>query len=145
MPTTTQQNTVRRELNAGNANTVADILKRIKAGDMFAVLKVTFAGLTSAAAQDITTAASRAAATIVGGDFNSDELLPAIGGVTTLRVTAGAAAAGHRAVTDAGGTASTSLALLSDDGKSLTFEAAVTGFVLTYRPRPAVAMSASYP
>jgi len=96
---------------------------------------VTFASLTSAAAQDVTTAASKAAATISGLTLDTGVNLPPISQVVTLRVTAGAAAAGVRAVTDAGGSASSSVALISDDGKTLTFETTVTGFVLTYIPR----------
>jgi len=50
----------------------------------------------------------------------------------SVRVTAGAAAAGPRQVTDAGGTPAAALATLSADGKVLTFEANVTDAELSY-------------
>lgn len=134
--TATKKETLRSVLNDANPNEVADALKRIKLGQILCPVKVTFASLASAAAQDITTAAAKAAATIVPSDFiGTGETLPAILAVRSLRVTAGAAAAGARFVTDTGGTPSTTVATLSDDGKTLTFEAAVTGFVLQYIPR----------
>lgn len=134
MTTATKTYTVRHILNLGNANDVADCAAKVKLGNALSKIKATFVGLTSSATQNITTAAAKAAATLSGITLDTGELLPAIGQVVTLRVTAGAAAAASRDVTDAGGTASASLALLSDDGTTLTFEAAVTAFVLTYYP-----------
>ena len=56
-----------------------------------------------------------------------------------------AAAAGPRIVTDAGGSASATVCTLSADGTTLTFEANVTGAVVSYMPRPAVDMDAAWP
>lgn len=142
--TTTVNQTVQQQGDLANPNTLADFLRLVALGHFFANLKVTFAALTSAAAQDVTTAAAKAAATISGLSLDTGENLPAIGVVKTLRVTAGAAAAGARFVTDAGGTPSTTVATLSDDGKTLTFEAAVTGFVVEYQPRSGVDMTATW-
>ncbi len=50
----------------------------------------------------------------------------------SVRVTAGAAAAGPRLVTDAGGTPDANTATLSADGATLSFEADVTEAELLY-------------
>lgn len=140
--TTTKTKTIREVLNKAEPNEISDALRKVRLGNMVEPIKVTFASLSAAAAIDITTAASKAAATIAGGfTLASGETLPPIGQVVSLRVTAGAAAAGARVVTDAGGTAGApgangpGIALISDNGKTLTFEGNVTGFVLTYLPR----------
>lgn len=157
--TTTKTKTIRDVLNVANLNELAAALRRMgNFGDMQEPIKVTVTGLTAAAAIDITSAAVKAAATIVGGKtLASGENLPAIAKVCTLRVTAvGTGATGPRHVTDASGTAaapptatayagaSVGVATISDDGKTLTFEGTVTGFVLTYLPRPATDIDSEY-
>lgn len=149
--TTIQQNSVEEAISSGNPADVASGLQKIQAGRCFATIIATFAELTSAAAVDITTAASKAACTYSGIKLDAGENLPPIGDLVSLRVTAGTAGVGPRQVTDSGGTAAaipsgdvSGIALLSDDGKTLTFDAAVTGFVLVYRPRAAVALSTTY-
>lgn len=142
--TTTKIETLQRALNDANPNEVADCLKRMKLGNILAPVKVTFTGLTSSATQDITTAAAKAAGTITGVSLDTGENLPAVNGIHSLRVTAGAAAAGPRQVTDTGGTASATVAKISDDGKTITFEAAVTAFVITYLPRSFTDLSTSF-
>ena len=150
MGTFTKEYSIQDVLNQGNENEIADALRMIKAGYMMSPIKVTFVGLTSSATQNITTAAALAAATINSGfatDPDIQPTLPPIGEVASLRVTAGAAQPGPRVITDSGGTPAASatglggapggVATLSDDGKTLTFEAAVTGFVLIYWPSPA--------
>jgi len=136
--TTSKPQTVQSALTKANPNDLADALRKVNLGHSMAVVKVTFASLASAAAQDITTAAAKAAATISGIALDTGENLPAIGQICTLRVTAGAAAAGARTWTDVGGTPAATIATVSDDGATLTFEGTVTGFVLTYVPRAAV-------
>lgn len=152
--TTNKVDLLQRELDKANPNTLADALRLVKLGHLLAPIKVTFAALSAAAAVDITTAASKAAATIVGITLESTENLPPIGVVRTLRVTAGAAQAGPRVVTDAGGTAAAGatglggagggVALISDDGKTLTFEGNVTGFVLEYYPLPFTSLQSTF-
>lgn len=142
--TTTKIETLQRALNDANPNEVADCLKRVKLGNMLNTVKVTATGLVSAASQDITTAAVKAASVIVGLALDSGENLPASNVVQSVRVTAGAAAAGLRQIGDSGATASATVAKISDDGKTLTFEAGVTAFVLTYMPRSAEALSNSF-
>lgn len=122
--TATKVNTIKEVANSGNLNQLANVMAKAQLGNMLQPVKLTKTGLTAAASFDITSAA-------LGSN-------PAIGSIQTLRVTAGAAAAGHRNVTDAGGTPAATLATISDDGKTLTFEANVTGFVLTYTPRSAI-------
>lgn len=128
--TTVKTTTVKDVANSGNLNQLADVAQKAKLGDMLQPVKLVKTGLTAASSIDITSVA-------LGSN-------PACGCVGTLRVTAGAAAAGDRAITDAGGTASATVAKISDDGKTLTFEANVTGFVMTYMPRSAVDTSAKF-
>lgn len=145
--------TFAEKLNDANPNLLATLLQQVKLGKMLDPVKVTFAGLTASAAIDITTAASRTGATINQGleGIAAGEALPPIQMVKTLRVTAvGTGALGARVVTDAGGTATVAagnhpgIALLSDDGKTITFEGTVTGFVLEYMPRSEVDLTDTY-
>lgn len=146
--TTAENQTHQKILNSGEPAETLASLKAIKFGNAQTVIKATFTGL-NAAATDITTAASKAAATVAGIELRTGENLPAIGRVVTLRVTGGTAAAGPRIVVDSSGTAATAgsgavgVATISDDGKTLTFEGAATGFVLTYTPRAAVSLTAA--
>ncbi len=154
--TTSITKTLRSSLNNANANELSATLQRLKVGDALSPVKVTFAALSAAAAIDITTAASKAAATITGlATLLSGENLPAINLVRTLRVTASGTAGslGTYIVSDAGGTAivppggagaAVGVALLSDDGKTITFPNTVTAFVLEYMPRPAVSLDTEY-
>lgn len=142
--TTTKIETLQRALNDANPNEVADCLKRVKLGNMLNTVKVTATALTSASAFDITTAAVKAASVIVGLSLDSGENLPASNVIQSVRVTAGAAAAGLRQIGDSAATASATVAKVSDDGKTITFEAGVTAFVLTYMPRSAEALSNSF-
>lgn len=139
--TTTKTETIQDVLALANPNQLADALRKVDLGKKLATVKVTFAALTASAILDITTAAAKAAATVEGIELGTDENLPAIGAIVTLRVVAGAAAAGSRKVQDAGGTAGANDVLLSDDGASLTFEDEVEGLVLTYQPREAAVLT----
>lgn len=116
--------TLKTALNRANPNTLADVLALIDLGTMLDPTAVTVSQ-TSATTITLSPAAMCA-------------------GVVSARVTGGAAAAGPRIVTDAGGTPSTTVATLSADGTTLTFEAGVTGAVVTYVPRPAVALSTAW-
>ena len=142
--TTTMTETVQDVLAVASPNQLSDALRKVNLGHKLATVKATFVALASAAAQDITTAAAKAAATITGIDLDTGENLPAIGTPISVRVTAGAAAAGPRQITDAGGTPSATVATLSNDGKTLTFEAGVTAFVLVYQPREAVVLTTQF-
>lgn len=139
--------TIQEVLERSNPNDLADALHKLDFGKMNAVVKATFTGLTSAAAQNITTAAAKAAAVITGITLEAGENLPPIGELVSLRVTAGTLAAGDSILTDAGGTAkaigatNNHVTILSDDGKTLTFQAAVTAFVLVYVPRSKVPLT----
>jgi hypothetical protein len=153
--TTTKNETLRSVLNDSNLNEIDAALGKAKFGNMLSEVKVVVAGLTAAAAIDITTAAVKAAATITGLELASGENLPAVGVVKSLRVSASGTAAslgsyiasdpGATAIIPPGGaSAAVGVALLSDDGKTITFPNTVTGFVLTYRPRAAVDMGSLY-
>jgi hypothetical protein len=134
--TATATATLKSALDKANPNQLGDIFSKMKMGTMMTPLKRTFTGLTSAALFDLTTIDAAGETT---GVANPNRV--AAQSIDTLRVTAGAAAAGHRDVTDVGGTPSATLATISDDGKTVTFEAGVTAFVITYSPRSTVAMT----
>lgn len=150
MSTTTADITLQQILNRSNLNQLAAALSKVKLGNVLGSVKVTVASLSATASPVITGSAVRAAATISGLDRGSNDNLPAIQTVKTLRVTTSGTpqAVGSYAISDAGGTALTptaganvGLALLSDDGTTLTFPTTVTGFVLEYVPRPGTALS----
>jgi hypothetical protein len=143
--TTNRLVTARDQYNSGDPQAVALAAQKTDLGNQLSKVKVTFTGLTSAAAQDITTAAAKAAAAISGISLLPGENLPPIGSVVALRVTAGAAAAGVRTIGDTAATAAATVTRLSDDGKTLTFEAAVTAFVLVYYPAPTGGADQSLP
>jgi hypothetical protein len=156
--TDTFQMDLRRKLDEANPNAIADILKLVKLGTSISRIKVVVTGLTAAAAIDITTAAVKAAATITGITLGDDAGLPPIGTVESLRVTGvGTGALGPRMTCDQGSTpaapptatayagASIGLTRLNDDGKTLTFEGTVTGFILIYTPRTEVPLDDAWP
>jgi len=128
--TATKVETLKEVLNAANPTNLPDALNQVDIGDMVVPTKITFTGLTSAAAHDITDVAhgSRRAALVL----------------SSVRVTAGAAAAGLRQIGDAAATPSATVAALSDDGKTITFEAGVTAFILVYAARSATDPSAKF-
>lgn len=115
--------TLKSALNRANPNTLADVLAKIDLGSMLA--------------PKTETVAQTSATTI--------PLDPPALAVFSVRVTGGAAAAGVRTVTDAGGSASATVAVLSADGATLTFEAGVTGAVVSYMARPAVDLDTAWP
>ena len=115
--------TLKSSLNRANPNTLADVLAKIDLGTMLDPKTVTVA--------------QTAATTIT--------LNPPALAVFGARVTAGAAAAGPRLVTDHAGSPSATVCTLSADGATLTFEGNVTGAIVSYMPRPAVDMSAAWP
>jgi flavorubredoxin len=141
MTTVSKNVDVRHELNAINLNIANELLAKAKAGNQLSIVKAVVTGLVATATPDITSAAVKAAAVLSGISLDTGEGLPPIGDILTLRVTSGMATAGARVVTDAGGAAGApgangpGVALISDDGKTLTFEATVTGFTISYRPR----------
>lgn len=135
MTTTTRTETLQRVLDQGNPNTMGDVARLQKAGHMACVIKATVTGATSTTIQVITDLVGVANVTVAGIDLDDGEPLPAIQLVSSCRVTAGSASATLRQVADSGASATTSNVLLSDDGTTLTFEAAVTGFILVYTAR----------
>ncbi len=125
-------------LDQARPGQLEDILRQVKLGTMLTPLKRTFTGLTSAASFDLTLIDGTGETT---GISNPNRL--AALSVTNLRVTAGTALAGPRTVGDTGTTVTApaganglpGVAKISDDGKTLTFDAAITAFVVTYIPR----------
>lgn len=154
MAVDTFNNDLRLEANRANPNTLPSVFQQILIGNMLTPWKAVAAGLTAAASFDVTTAAFKALATITGGTLKTGENLPPIGMVRSLRVvTSGTAnSVGSYVISDASGTATSptassvaGIALLSDDGKTLTFPTTVTAFTLYYLAAPAVALTTSYP
>lgn len=144
--TTTRTYSINEALNEANPGNVADVLRKLALGRTLKKIKATIAAITATATPDITAIAA-AKITINQGpdDIVASGVLPPIDKLVSLRVTAvGTGATGDRTLTDSGGTAAApptatayagaavGLAKLSDDGKTLTFEGTVTGFVIEY-------------
>ena len=154
--TTTKAATIQSTLEKADPNSIADALRYLGLGKLFAPITVTVTGLTASATVDITSAAVKAAAVIVGIDALDDgEYLPALGCLLSLRVTASgtAGSVGTYVFTDPSGTAivppggasaAVGIAELSLDGSTITFPNTVTGFVLVYSPRPATAVTEQF-
>jgi hypothetical protein len=139
MSTSTGTESIQKVLEKGDLNDLSEALKKV-GGKRHSVIKVVVSGLTADINPDITGALVKAAATITGIDTLKDgEMLPPVGSILSLRVTAGTAAAGDRIVTDVGGTASATVATIDDTGEVITFEDVVTAFVLQYVPRSEIA------
>lgn len=103
-------------LDSANPNNLPDALKKVALGTMIAGKKVTVAGAAASASIALSP--------------------PALSGTVQLRITAGAAAAGPRQISDVGATLSATVARISDDGATLTIEDTCTGYVVSYVPRP---------
>lgn len=137
--------TLKSVLNSGKPAQLADAAKVMQLGTMLTPLKRAFTGLTSGTVFDLT--AIDATGETAGA--SNPLRLPALC-VNTLRVVTGSTGVGAYIVTDAGGTAVTAatstvvgIALLSDDGKTLTFPVALTAFTIEYIPRSTVDMNAA--
>ncbi|HUK32942.1 MAG TPA: hypothetical protein VLV86_03465 [Vicinamibacterales bacterium] len=113
MALSTVPQTLKKETNDANPGTIADCLRQIGLGDVLSVQK-----------QDITQSSA-----------STMTLSPAALVVQSVRVISGAAAAGLRQIGDSGATPSTTVATLSDDGTTLTFEAGVTEAIVVYMQR----------
>ncbi len=144
--TDTADITLQQVLDQANPNNLPDALRLVKLGHMFAPIKVVVTTLDADATVDVTSALVLADSVVTGITLADGEMLPAIGIVRSLRVTASGTAGslGTYGITDPDGTAivppggagaSMGIAELSDDGTTITFPNTVTGFVLTYIPR----------
>lgn len=118
----TAELSVKNALDTANPNNLPDALRKVLLGTLLAGKKVTV---------------SQAAATTVALSP------PALTGTISVRVTGGAAAAGPRHIVDAAGTPAATIATISDDGATLTFEGTVTDAILSYVPRPTDAQLAA--
>jgi hypothetical protein len=148
--TTTKSLTLQLALDQADPDKVGDALQKVKLGTMLAPLKRTFSALSAASAMDLTALDASGETT---GTANPNRL-PALL-IKTLRVTASGTAGslGAYIVTDSGGTAivppgganaAVGVALLSDDGKTLTFPNTITAFVVEYVPRAATDPSTAF-
>jgi len=133
--TTTKTNTIANVANSGNLNELSDVAQKVQLGTMMTVKKAVLTGLTSAVAHNLTDAAH-------GG-------LPAVGSALALNVTGGAkpgiyALAPSTATPFDAGAGVVGAAKLSDDGATITFLTATTGFDIVYLPRPAVDVTGKF-
>lgn len=160
--TTTKAGTLQTELDKANPNTLGDALAQIRLGTILTPLKVSVTGMNATSAVNLTllAVASGGAVTLssVGSTGGAPlAALPPVLQCLALRVTGttgttGTASPGPRVITDAAGTAAggvspqnIGVALISDDGTTLTFDGAVSGFIIEYMPRANAPMSTSYP
>ena len=143
--TTTFVQTIQQALERCTPGIIADLVRALRLDKSMSKVKAVATGLTAAASFNITTAAVKSASVITGVTLDSDETLPAIGQIVSLRVTASGTAnsVGTYAIGDSSATpvsptagANVGLATLSDDGKTITFPTTVTAFVISYFPRP---------
>jgi hypothetical protein len=137
--TATKSRSLQLVLDESNPNDMPEALGKLDLGTVFAPLKRTFTGLTAAAAFDLTAIDGSGE---TAGAANAARLAANL--VRSLRVTASGTAnsVGSYVISDAGGTAvsptagaNAGIALLSDDGKTVTFPTTVTAFVISYMPR----------
>lgn len=144
--TKTKVRSLQQAGDTGDPGLVGSVGRRVKLGTRLAAVKVVVSGLTAAAAIDITSSTVAAKITSLKGldALGTGETLPPIGSVLALRVTTGSAQAGARTLVDKDGTPTTGVATISDDGKTLTFETTLTGFILEYNPRVDVSMDTEY-
>jgi len=127
----TSPDTLQKVLDRGKAGEWEGAAQLAKLGSILSPVSATFTGLASAAAHNITDAAHGAKVAVLSP--------------ISVRVTAGAAAAGLRMIGDPLATPSATVATLSADGKTLTFEAGITGFVLVYLQRASTSLDSLYP
>lgn len=125
--TATATETIKTALNEANPNKVADALAKIDLGTMLDPIDETITIASGTVVNLATASVAKKAAMMV----------------QSVRVVTGTAT-GVRTVGDAGATASTSVVVLSADGTTLTFEAAITVARVVWLPRPAVAMSTAF-
>lgn len=152
--TTVISNTLAQALYKSDPNTLADTLRQYGIGTHLSPQKWAWLGTTGATAVAINTAAfftnASPGAYTPALPQSQSVLAPALI-VGTLRVTTGpSGSVGAYLVTDSGGTtqlkantgvsgaavlSQPGVALLSDDGTTITFPAQVSGFIIEYLPR----------
>lgn len=152
--TKTRAQTLQTQADKANPTDLPDCLRAMRLGRMLTPLKVTVAGAVAAAAFDLTALKVGDGITTVnqGPQMDAGDALFAALSVLNLRVVAGAALAGPRLVGDSGATVTApaganalpGVAKISDDGKTITFDANVTGFVIEYIPRSAQDMTSAF-
>jgi hypothetical protein len=153
--TVTKVTTLQREADFGTLGRLEPVLAKLALGTILSPRKITVAGAAAAVSFDLTSATLTfpfitASTGVSDAETAASKLRPALV-VSTLRVTAGTFP-GARIVTDVGGTplsgdaAGPGVATISDDGKTITFEAgaAVTAFIIEYVPRAATDPSTKF-
>lgn len=146
--------------DSGAIDNVGTLASKMKLGTMCTGFKIVGTAITAASAIQLSTLRNGVDGIVVttldGSTTPSRYVPPKAGTIRTLRVTASgtAGSVGAYGVTDASGTAivppggasaALGIARLSDDGDTITLPNSVTGFVLTYYPRPAADGGAQWP
>lgn len=132
--------TVKNELEDANGSKVPEMLRELHLGYKESGIKVT------APAAPVIPSHASPSATFAGSTIVLD---PPAQVVKSCRITAGTAAAGTRIMSDSGatpaqvGTSGIYIATLSEDGTTITLEAAATGAVIEYIPRVTAARLAA--
>lgn len=129
--TSVEAKTIRRVLNNGDADEVFDAFRMIQFGNFTTPLKRSFTGLTVAKSFDLTLIDATGETAGAGNAKRLPALM--IMNLRVVSVTPGAA--GTRVISDDGDTATSAIATISADGKTVTFEDGVTDFVIEYIPR----------
>ena len=127
--TATSIETIQTVLNSSDPDKLADATGMIDLGSMLSPISETITIAAAATLNLATQSTARLAANVIQ---------------SVRVVTAGTAAVGPRAVTDAGGTATATVALLSADGTTLTFEGTVTSVAVKWLPVPALPLSTRF-
>lgn len=133
--TSTKVNSIKDVANSGNLNELAEVAQKVQLGNMLTPIKKVLTGLASAAAHNITDAAH-------GSN-------PAIATALAVNVTGGAKqglyvlAPSTATPYDAAATVP-GVATLSDDGATITFATAATGFDIVYSARAAVDVATQF-
>lgn len=157
--------TVAKALNESDPNRLFDALRLYGFGMHLSPQKYTWLGTTGATAVNITTTSWFANASggskTPGLPQGATQALPAALIIGNVRVNTGPSGSlGHYYVADSsytgavypgfmaggatGATAAIGIALLSDDGSTLTFPAQVSGFVINYIPRSYVDVTSPF-
>lgn len=146
--TTTQTFSIRQALDEANPSLLSQALVQVRLGKLLTKIKATIAALTATAAPVLNTIpASKITINAGPDDVVNSGILPPLGQLLTLRVTASGTAGslGVYAIGDSGATpaipaggagVTTGVAALGDDQVTLTFPNTITGFVIEYYAAP---------
>lgn len=147
MTTTTFERTLQEVLEQANPQEIADAFRKVGVAIGSPVIKIEATGLTSSASFDITTLQDASGSvTITGWTADGDaDTLPPLGACLALTDGTDPYTLVDDAVAPvAQGALAIGLASISDDGTTITFEAAKTALTLHYMPRTRTALTDTF-